>query len=603
MRRFDADLVITVIHHWHSGVRFLPHYKYQSQFGGLTVKIRLITNASADLSEQSSNPMGISKWGASTKLRWYRKTLPIGVFVFLVTTWLPYSFSPKWPDPTESSTVPVIHASPTVLSTSDEFYRRQTNKTLSTTEMFVALSDMLPDHQGSCPNLPHYPAQWFDLRDLRLCYNVLRRASDHKECIIYNFGVGNRDPFLEFMSSDKHLHCQVYAFDPFVPPDTLKMKFGPNIHFYEIGLWNGQSDRLVGRRGTGRLMTFGEIQAMLNHTSETRITLFRSDCEGCEYGWVKHAMDQNETFFERIDQMFIEIHTVPIRFMSSISLDWKDGMPPTDLLEPVYQMMTKYFRVLHAAVNPGGPTDRNRVPASLTKAGVLKYPCCREFNLINRHLAAPPDYIKDNEKDCPVTDQRVPPVDLEGFRGDFRTLFRGRHKTCPGNMEAKCIHDQCYCPSILDKDVEGEKCHVYFFGSIGKSGRDVILLKEIYQSHPRCSIRVFDPRLDEARGDALMKEQGMPEVMFYPWGLYGGAGPRRLHDIPGEFYTMAEITTSWLKIQSVKRSSPNPSPTHISLMRIDWSMANPCKWQNEILAHSTAWWGQYKGAETVQQLL
>lgn len=505
----------------------------------------------------------------------------------------------EWPDQIEPSMM--IQLSQGV-PTSQTFYQHHNATTLSATEMFVALSDMLPDHRGSCPNLPRYSAQWFDLRDLRLCYNVLRRASDRKECIIYNFGVGKRDPFLKFMSSAKNLHCQVYAFDPFVPPDTLKMNFGKNIHFYEIGLWNGQSERIVGKRGTGRLLSFGEIQAMLNHTTETRITLFRSDCEGCEYGWVKHAMDQDESFFERIDQMFLEIHTVPIRFMSSISLQWIDGMPPVDLLEPVYQMLTKYFRVLHSAVNPGGPSDRNQVPDHLAKMGVLKYPCCREFNLINRRLAGPPESMdpKHTTGNCQVS--KFDPAHLDGFTADFRNLFRGYLKSCPDNVEPKCIGRHCYCPNILDNDAEMDKCLVYFFGNFQLSD-DLTLLKELYQSHPRCSIRVFDPRQEERKGILLMEKHGLSNVAFFPWGLYNGTGPRHLQDVPGEYYTMAEITTSWLRVQSVKRTLPNPSPSHISLMRIDWSMADPCQWQYEIQTFASAWWGQYKGVETVQQVL
>jgi len=463
---------------------------------------------------------------------------------------------------------------------------------------------MLPEFHGSCPNLPRYRAQWFDLRDLRLCYNVLRRASDRKECIIYNFGVGKSDPFLKYMGMAKHLHCQVYAFDPFVPKDTLKMKFGRNIHFYEIGLWNGQSNRTVGSRGTGRLMTLSEIQTMLHHTNDTRITLFRSDCEGCEYGWIKHAMDYEESFFERVDQMFIEIHTVPIRFMSSISLEWHHGMPPDDLLEPVYQMLTKYFRVLHSAVNPGGLSDRNRVPDHLTEAGVLKYPCCRELNLINRQLAASPtdsaSILDPDHVDCNVS--KHDPIDFEGFGKEFQDLFHGRRKTCPDGIDPSCISGHCYCPNILDRDSKNELCLVYFFGSM-RHPEDMNLLRHLYKSHSRCAIKAFDPRLDERSGAALMETHNMSDILFYPWGLYEGTGPRRFHHVPGEYYTLGEITTSWLKIQSVKRTIPNPRPSHISLMRIDWSMANPCEWQKEILAYSSAWWGEYKGAETVQQIV
>jgi hypothetical protein len=173
-------------------------------------------------------------------------------------------------------------------------------KPLSPRDMFVALSNMLPDHHGLCPDLPGYPASSFRLLELRLCDNLLRRAIDRKECIMYNFGVGPADPFLKFMgSNDKYHDCQVFAFDPFYPSSEVP-NFGPNVHFYHIGLWNGHSPKQgLPEFKNGTLKSLPEIQAMLNHTPETKITFFRSDCEGCEYGWVKHAMDNDPTFFER----------------------------------------------------------------------------------------------------------------------------------------------------------------------------------------------------------------------------------------------------------------------------------------------------------------
>lgn len=485
-----------------------------------------------------------------------------------------------------------------------QLYKRRTNSTLTTTEMFVALSDMLPDYQASCPNYPNYPAEWFDLRDLNLCYNVLRKASDDGECIIYNFGVGPNDPFLKFMGSTNLLKCQIYAFDPFVEAKIVKDKnYGSNIHFYEIGLWNGYSNRTVGKKRTGRLMSLGEIQQFLNHTDETHVSLFRSDCEGCEYGWVQYAMEHDESFFTRVDQMFLEIHTVPIKFMSSIDLEWTGGMPPSYLLEPVYEMLTKYFRILGAAINPGGPPDRNRVPAELQQQGVLKYPCCREMNLINKRLAAP--LTKDpDEMDCDKPNH----VSLDGFRENFRQLFRGRLKNCTGDVEPQCDGGSCYCPDVLDEDMRSKKCLVYFFGNL-RDGAELRNLDNLTRRHQNCSFWAYDPRMDEQAGYTWLQEKGLPDVMFRPWALYSGHGPRMYRfthqngttSLAGELYTMAEITLSWT--QGTVAGFPRPRPSRISLMRIDWSIADPCLWQKEILSYSKAWWGEYKGADTVQQLM
>lgn len=275
-----------------------------------------------------------------------------------------------------------------------------TQSLLSPIDMFVAISNMLPNHRGTCPDHLglQYPPEWFQLREMKLCFNQLKYEADNGRCIIYNFGVGKSDPFLQYMSlpNSPLKACTVYAFDPFIEPNEVTFQFGPNIQYYQIGLWNGYSNRVgIGKHGKGTLMSLIEIQQMLghhnnnnnNHDDHVRITLLRSDCEGCEYGWVQHAMVDDPTIFDRIDQMFIEVHTVPIQFMPSIELPWhSNGLPPNDVLVPVYTMLTQHFRVLDATINHGGPKDRNRIPHSLHSAGVLKYPCCREFNLIHKSL-------------------------------------------------------------------------------------------------------------------------------------------------------------------------------------------------------------------------
>lgn len=474
---------------------------------------------------------------------------------------------------------------------------------LSPIEKFVALSDLLPNHRGSCPDLPGYPAKWFNFRDLNLCLNVLKRASDQGGCIIYNFGVGKSDPFLAFMSKTRKFHCQVFAFDPFVQRENIKTKLGNNVHFYQIGLWNGQANRHVGRKG--KLMSLGEIQAMLNHTTDTRISLFRSDCEGCEYGWIKYAMDQDESLFDRIDQLFIEIHTVPIHFMNSISLEWKAGLPPRNLLEPVYDMLTTHFRLISGAVNPGGPSDREKVPEELRKQGVIRYPCCREFNMVNVRLAAPAKSPDEAPGVKPCQRLTNPNNPFEGLSDEFVNLFHGQRKTCPGDETPRCFQDRCYCDQILARDSEEQKCVVYFFVDLqAVSSSSFRMLRTVAQAYPGCSIWVYDPRTEKYSGKKLLKEHNMSSVLYHPWGLYSGTGPRFVKPA-GELYTMAEITLSWSKNLATTRDIPVPgTPTHISLMHIDWEMADPCTWQHEILLKGTKfWWGAYRGNETVQQLV
>jgi hypothetical protein len=476
---------------------------------------------------------------------------------------------------------------------------------------------MLPNHQGSCPDLPGYPAQWFHLRDLHLCDNLFRRAMDNNECIIYNFGVGKQDPFLRFMRDQEtySTRCKIYAFDPFIQASHVKARY-PDVEFYQIGLWNGHSNRTV--KDGGQLKSLPEIQEMLNHTSKTRITLFRSDCEGCEFGWVKQAMDDDPTLFERIDQMFMEIHTTKIEFMDSIELSWEQGLPPTSLLEPVYRMLTDHFRVLDAAINPGGPPDRWKTPMNLRRDGVLGFPCCRELNLISTRHAAPPKLDGGANEQCqePHSNEGGEPS-LDTFSDEFASLFHGRRKTCTGGETPKCSDGNCFCHDALAADEQSEQCLIYFFGNFALS-KDVSLLQNLANSYPRCFIQAFDHRWSvDFWPDSNITQALGGNVVFQPWSLFSGQGGRvsitpRVNDSGteleaiGELYTMAEIVLSWTRKPKSFPSSKNVTnlrPDRISLLRIDWSSVSPCIWQKEILSEANCWWGKYDGAKTVQQLL
>merc|ERR1711971_1424542 len=56
------------------------------------------------------------------------------------------------------------------------------------------------------------------------------------------------------------------------------------------------------------------------------------------------------------------------------------------LVPPIYHALADNFMVLKGMSNPGHPEGRDTVPPELEQLGVLKFPCCREMNLIHKRL-------------------------------------------------------------------------------------------------------------------------------------------------------------------------------------------------------------------------
>jgi hypothetical protein len=316
--------------------------------------------------------------------------------------------------------------------------------------------------------------------------------------------------------------------------------------------------------------------------------------------------------------MFIEIHTVHIQGLPALDLPWENGEPPADLLEPVYRMLTQNFRVLESTTNPGYPTDRNSVSMHLRLAGVLGWPCCREFNLVNARYAAPPKSNNYEGQHCQQEASSIgsAPESLDGFSDTFTNLFRGRKHICTEGEAPKCFGDKnCFCPLLLKEAEKTNSCLIYFFANLASS-QDVEMLHFLSKNHPKCAIHAFDPRWTEEfwdMGIGTMKIFG-GNVHVYPWGMYSGSGPRAVKTIkmingneteaPGELYTMAEITRGWAGSEHFFSSAiPNLKPDKISLLRIDWSNVAPCVWEKEVLTEAQHWWGSYSGDKSVKQLM
>jgi len=217
--------------------------------------------------------------------------------------------------------------------------------------------------------------------------NKLHESELANECLIYNFGVGTQDTFLQTIGS-KYKGCQVFAFDPTVPENIWNVQggvqkvFGPNVTFRSWGLFGGEGPRTstwnhpVYGEVKGKLFTLSEIQEMLGHLGK-RITLFRSDCEGCEWGWISTQMKENPAVFEHIDQILTEFH-----FASTLRFDEK-AMHRSPV---VAKMIRDNFDVLRHNVNPGFEWDQNQVPSEVVQLGISSQPCCREMTLIAKYL-------------------------------------------------------------------------------------------------------------------------------------------------------------------------------------------------------------------------
>jgi hypothetical protein len=251
----------------------------------------------------------------------------------------------------------------------------------------VELSQMMPNSSRTqCPN-----DEVSTVREISFCSGVLRSAEKNNDCIIYNFGVDTADTFLTFLGKE-YKNCKIFAFDPSVSEKNWasqggsKHVFGQNVSFYPWGLYSGQGPRVVNWSHpaygvtTGELKTLSEIMHELGHTNK-RISLLRSDCEGCEWGWISKQMEEDPTAFSRIDQLFTELH-----FASTLRMD----DTAVQQAPVVHKMLHENFAVLKSRANPGFWSDQYKVPKILVDAGVDKVPCCREFALLNKGVLSAP---------------------------------------------------------------------------------------------------------------------------------------------------------------------------------------------------------------------
>merc|ERR1711957_1129321 len=115
----------------------------------------------------------------------------------------------------------------------------------------------------------------------------------------------------------------------------------------------------------------------------------------------------------------------------------------------LHGMLASNFRVLESRANCGSPGDRNRVPNTLVRRGVLKYPCCRELTMIN---------IKSSKA--------LSPSELETkYEPKVAAKFIGFNNLCPGGLEPTSVGSIKFCADMLREDVKRDMCAAYIFGA------------------------------------------------------------------------------------------------------------------------------------------
>ncbi|XP_077861885.1 putative methyltransferase-like protein 24 [Saccoglossus kowalevskii] len=94
-------------------------------------------------------------------------------------------------------------------------------------------------------------------------------------CYVYSFGIAQKWGFDDDMAE---YGCNVYSFDPTIGLDDHK--HSDNVWFYNMGLWDEDSDNMTERSASGwKCKTVNSIRSMLKHNV---IDVLKIDIEGCE---------------------------------------------------------------------------------------------------------------------------------------------------------------------------------------------------------------------------------------------------------------------------------------------------------------------------------
>ena len=143
--------------------------------------------------------------------------------------------------------------------------------------------------------------------------NATRSASrgSPKPCLMYSIGCNLDTAFERDIIARTGGACEVHIFDPTVDATLLaeeSSKWGYKLH--SIGLAAAEGEFRFHKNGVTRsypAKTLPQMMELLGHTGR-EITLFKVDCEGCEFSAFRPIVDECAAGRLRIGQLQIEMH-------------------------------------------------------------------------------------------------------------------------------------------------------------------------------------------------------------------------------------------------------------------------------------------------------
>ena len=207
-------------------------------------------------------------------------------------------------------------------------------------------------------------------------------------CIVYSFGVAQRDEFTSFYASSG---CQVFAFDPTVNHSVGMHKWMRNVSFHPWGLQSTARHSSDERKMTGwqygqvfgELLSFSEIVNRLGHGPDTPIHALKLDCEGCEFLTFKELFCGGATL-PTIYSISIELH-----FWVALRMEQSDDVERiryAGLYLKQHGFRTVTFKEHTGALYPYRG-EMVFVHPDLVAAGLPYHTCCYMYSFVRDEAA------------------------------------------------------------------------------------------------------------------------------------------------------------------------------------------------------------------------
>jgi hypothetical protein len=136
-------------------------------------------------------------------------------------------------------------------------------------------------------------------------------------CSVLSYGIQQEYTFE--IDVRKQLGCTVFALDPTV---NYQAELAEGVYFMKWGAPSEASAEWLGPQGAWIHVSPVALSALV--APNQPIPILKMDCEGCEYRLYEPIMRYEPNFFERVDQLAIEIHLSKALGMSTndAALEW-----------------------------------------------------------------------------------------------------------------------------------------------------------------------------------------------------------------------------------------------------------------------------------------